>query len=428
MTPSRCDRRDFLRRSLATGGLLSLGGTTIPGFLADTARAARLRSNPAEGRRRLVVIQLLGGNDGLNTVVPHTHDLYKQARKALRIESNRALTITPEIGLHPDLKGLADLLENHRLAIVQGVGYPNPDRSHFRSMEIWETARRDAHPDALERGWLGRAIESRRDLSEPSDPPGLQIGRATRSLALKSSRVEVPAVTDLAQYRLRLSGDEATRAKARAALEAIARGSTPADIPNPPANPLLGFARRASISALGSSRRLEEVGPAPDSLSGSRFGLARRLGEIARVIRAGFSTPIFYTTLDGFDTHANQFQIHANLLRELADSVAAFHAALSESGHQDETVILIFSEFGRRVAENASLGTDHGAAAPVFVIGPVAQSGLIGDHPRLDDLDDGDLKHHTDFRRIYAALLEHWLKIPAQPVLGDFIPLNLFAV
>ena len=183
------------------------------------------------------------------------------------------------------------------------------------------------------------------------------------------------------------------------------------------------------MTAYESSRRLEQV-IAPAAAGPSKypnFGLARRLELIAQIIKAGFGTRIYYTSLDGFDTHANQGGTHAVLLTELSDSLAAFHTDLAGAGQGDRVAVLAFSEFGRRVAENASAGTDHGAAAPVFRVGPVAKPGLVGDHPSLDKLDDGDLIHHTDFRRVYAALLETWLGCPAAPVVGDgFPPLDLF--
>jgi uncharacterized protein (DUF1501 family) len=157
------------------------------------------------------------------------------------------------------------------------------------------------------------------------------------------------------------------------------------------------------------------------------FGLARRLELIAKIIKAGFGTRIYYTSLDGFDTHANQLATHAGLLTELSDSLAAFHSDLLAAGQADRVAVLSFSEFGRRVAENASAGTDHGAAAPVFVVGPVAKAGLVGEHPTLDKLDDGDLIQHTDFRCVYAALLENWLAMPSRAVIGSgFEPLPMF--
>ena len=191
-------------------------------------------------------------------------------------------------------------------------------------------------------------------------------------------------------------------------------------------DPLLGFIRQTTLSAYESSSRLEQVAPKAGGPKYPNFGLARRLELVAQMIKAGFGTRIFYTSLDGFDTHANQLGTHAALLTELSDSLGAFHDDLSAAGQADRVVVLAFSEFGRRVAENASLGTDHGAAAPVFVVGPVAKAGLVGNHPSFDDLDDGDLKYHTDFRRVYASLLADWLDCSPQSVVGaGFSPLPL---
>jgi uncharacterized protein (DUF1501 family) len=408
-------RRDFLGRSLAASTLVSMGAGTVPGFLARSARAAA--AGPGSGGERvLVVVQLLGGNDGLNTVVPHRLDGYARARRALRLPSAGLVKVTDEVGLHPGLGQLGSLLEEDRLAIVQGVGYPNPDRSHFRSMEIWETARTDNAPDALATGWLGRVIDAH---PQPAgaDLPALGVGGNLR-LALKAKSAEVPALESLEQYRLKLSGDAPAQ---RAAIDAVAKADRGGD------DPLLGFVRRSALAAYASSARLEEIGKAEDRSSYPDTGLGRRLKLVGQLIKAGFGTKIYYTALDGFDTHANQLGAHAGLLTELGDALAAFGKDLKAAGQADRVGVLAFSEFGRRVAENASAGTDHGAAAPVFVMGPVAQSGLIGAHPSLDDLDDGDLKHHTDFRRVYAALLEGWLGVPAQPIIGKgFEPLPLF--
>ncbi len=398
-------RRDFLRNCT----LVSMGTATIPGFLGRSARAAGA-TKPND--RILVVVQLIGGNDGLNTVVPHGLDGYARARRALRLPAGQVHKITPEIGLHPAMGKMAGLLERGRLAVVQGVGYPNPDRSHFRSMEIWETARLDA--GATETGWLGRAIDEK-PVPPGADAPALHVGARRLPLALRAKRTEVPSLETLEQYRLQVAG------AARDALDQIARLDRPED------DPLLGFMRRSTLAAYESSRRLEQVAPSAGKSSYPNHGLARRLEQVAQIIKAGFGTRIFYTSLDGFDTHANQPGAHAALLGELSDSIAAFHADLAAAGQADRVALLTFSEFGRRVAENASQGTDHGAAAPLFVVGPVAHAGLVGEHPSLDVLDDGDLRHHTDFRRAYAALLETWLGCPAGPVIGPgFEPLDLF--
>ncbi|MDR3638295.1 MAG: DUF1501 domain-containing protein [Isosphaeraceae bacterium] len=406
-------RRAFLKSSLAASTLVSMGAPTIPAFLSQSARAA---SSEKTNDRVVVVVQLLGGNDGLNTVVPHGLDGYTRNRRVLRLPAGQIHKITKEIGLHPAMGQMAKLLEDGRLAVVQGVGYPNPDRSHFRSMEIWETARLET--GAVETGWLGRTVDNA--ATKPGeDSRALHIGGRSLPLALKSKRTEVPSVASLEQYRLQLTGSAGEKRAERDALDQAARLDRGAD------DPLLGFLRRSTLTAYDSSQRLEQLTPATGSKYPA-YGLAKRLELVAQMIKAGFGTRIYYTSLDGFDTHANQLGAHAALLNELSDSVAAFHADLSTAGQADRVAVLTFSEFGRRVRENASLGTDHGAAAPVLLVGPVVKAGLIGEHPSLETLDDGDLKHHTDFRNIYAELLERWLGCPSEAILGPgFAPLPL---
>jgi uncharacterized protein (DUF1501 family) len=411
-------RRDFLKSSLAASTLVAMGATTVPMFLGRSAQAARAASS-GNGDRILVVVQLIGGNDGLNTVVPFGYDGYARNRRALRLSTAALHKLSGEIGLHPALGGMAKLREEGRLAVVQGVGYPNPDRSHFRSMEIWESGRLE--PGALETGWLGRALDGL-GTKAGDDNPALHVGTRTFPLALRSKRTEVPSLASLDQYRLQLGGGESERRAERAALDQMARVDRGQD------DPLLGFIRRSTLTAYDSSRRLEQVTEAGPAAKYPEYALARRLSLIAQIIKAGFETRIFYTALDGFDTHANQLGTHAALLTELSDSIAAFHADLSKAGQADRVALLTFSEFGRRVRENASQGTDHGAAAPLLVVGPVRHAGLVGTHPDLEALDDGDLKFHTDFRRVYAALLESWLGCPSEPVVGPGFPaLELFA-
>jgi uncharacterized protein (DUF1501 family) len=412
------NRRHFLGATLRSSTLVALGGPTIPGFLSRSAQAART-TKPNE--RILVVVQLLGGNDGLNTVVPHGLDGYNRGRRALRISSAQIHKITAEIGLHPSLGGMAKLLEKGRLSVIQGVGYPNPDRSHFRSMEIWETAKLENDAKALETGWLGRALDS--SAHKPGqDPPGLHIGGRLLPMALRSRATEVPSLDSLENYRLQVAGTDQEKRMTRASLSQLVEVDRRGD------DPLLGFIRRSTLSAYESSDRLEQISrKPPGSKKYPNYDLARRLELIAKIIKADFGTRIFYTSHDGFDTHANQLGTHAALLTELSDSISAFHDDLGEAGSADRVAVLAFSEFGRRVQENASNGTDHGAAAPVFLVGPVARPGLVGDHPSLDKLDDGDLMFHTDFRRVYAALLADWLGFPPEPIVGKgFETLPLF--
>lgn len=407
------NRRSFLKSSLAASSLVSMGAATVPAFLGRTARAAA----DISGERILVVVQLIGGNDGLNTVVPHGMDGYARGRRQLRLPTGQLQTINKDTGLHPGMGGLAKLHENGRLAIVQGVGYPNPDRSHFRSMEIWETARVDNKPDSLETGWLGRLLDAGTADSD-GDLPAIHVGPKRLPLAMKAKRSEAPSLESLEQFRLKLQGNTT-----REELGAVARAAHDN-------NALLAFVRRSALAAYDSSARLESIADAkPGAVTYPATGLGNRLGLISRIIKSGFKTRVYYTSLDGFDTHANQLGTHAALLTELSDAVAAFHNDLGDAGLGDRVAVLMFSEFGRRVAENASAGTDHGAGAPVFVTGPLAQAGLIGTHPSFDDLDDGDLKHHTDFRSLYASLLQEWLGIAASPIVGDgFAPLGLFKV
>lgn len=414
-------RRDFLRSSLAASTLVSLGARTIPAFLGRSVAAGE-PADPGDGNgRALVVVQLLGGNDGLNTVVPFGQDGYARHRRALRIPTAQIHKLDKEVGLHPSMGGMAELIGEGRLSVLQGVGYPNPDRSHFRSMEIWETARLD--PKDLETGWLGRAIDAH-PVKPGADLPALHLGTGALPLGLRARKTEVPSVASLDQYRLQLAGGDAERRASRDAIDRLARSERP-DEAN---DPLLGFVRRSTLTAYESSRRLEQVTKTTaGKVTYPNFGLARRLEQVAQILKAGFGTRIFYTSLDGFDTHANQLGSHSARLTELSDSLSAFHKDLAGSGHSDRVAVLVFSEFGRRVAENASAGTDHGAAAPVFVSGPVKQPGLVGAHPSLEILDDGDLIHHTDFRRIYASILEQWLGLPSAPVVGlGFAPLPLF--
>jgi uncharacterized protein (DUF1501 family) len=411
-------RREFLKSSLAASTLVSMGASTIPGFLSRSARAAAESGKTND--RILVVVQLIGGNDGLNTIVPHGLDGYARGRRALRLATGQLHKVTKEIGLHPAMGQMAKLLEDNRLAVIQGVGYPNPDRSHFRSMEIWESARLDQ--GAVETGWLGRALDAS-PAPPGGDTPALHVGGRSLPLAFRSKKTDVPSLERLDQYRLQVGGDGADRRARRDAIDQVARLDRGSD------DPLLGFLRRSTLAAYDSSKRLEQLTqPSAGSSKYPNFPLARRLELVAQIIKAGFGTRIYYTSLDGFDTHANQLGTHAALLTELSDSIAAFHADLTTAGQADRVAVLTFSEFGRRVGENASMGTDHGAAAPLLLVGPVAKAGLVGEHPSLEDLDDGDLKHHTDFRRVYATLLESWLGCPAAPVIGaGFESLPLFS-
>ena len=271
------NRRDFLRSSLAASTLVSMGASTVPGFLDRSARAA---TDSKSNDRVLVVVQLIGGNDGLNTVVPHGLDGYAKGRRALRLPSGQIHKLSDEIGLHPSMGEMARLVEAGKASVVQGVGYPNPDRSHFRSMEIWETARLEY--GALETGWLGRRPrrQARRGRRRPPGPPRRRRGPCRWRSSRRRPRS--PRSTTLEQYRLQLGGDVAAKREVRDALERVAR------LDRPSADPLLGFVRRSTLAAYDSSKRLEQLDKAEGAKSTyPNFGLARRLELIARIIKAG---------------------------------------------------------------------------------------------------------------------------------------------
>jgi len=401
-------RRSFLETSLKSSALVSLG-LTVPEFLHRSARAAADAKSPAD--RVIVVIQLSGGNDSLNTVIPFGDDLYAKNRTALRVPTDQIKKIDDYCGLHPSLDGLAKLLEDGQLAVLQGIGYPNASRSHFRSMDIWHTA--SLAEKLPNDGWLGRAI-GRPEMRREGIVPALHFG-GKLPLALVGRSTEVPSLNSLADFKLQPGTAGREQLAAVAATERT--------------DGTLQFLQRNTLEAYATSGRIEEMAKnynTPINYPGTE--LARKLKLIAQLIDSGLGTRIYYASLDGFDTHANQLPAHANLLKELGDAVKAFMDDLGHHGHRDRVLAMTFSEFGRRVKENGSRGTDHGSGAAMFLAGGKIKPGQIGKHPSLADLDDGDLKFHTDFRSVYASVLEEWLGCPSREVLGgEFTRLKLLA-
>jgi uncharacterized protein (DUF1501 family) len=402
-------RREFLRLGLGTSALLACG-TSVPTFLARSAAA--LASQQATANRVLVVVQLDGGNDGLNTIVPFTDDNYRLRRPRLALPAASLHRLNDRIGLHPALTGLMRLHEDRQLAVVQSVGYPNPNRSHFESMAIWHTARPE--PGRETPGWLARCIDQR--FAAPGgDAPALHISESLLPQALHGGQRHVPSLASLEQFRRRLGiPNDPAAAEQRAALDQVSSLQRGAD------GSLLQFVERSTVLTYASSARLEGVLNNQNAATGypENFGLARRLRLIAQFIRAGLGTSIYYTQIGGFDTHANQFSTHSNLLLEVGSSLRSFLEDLNRMGEANRVLVLVFSEFGRRLAENASAGTDHGTAAPVLLMGPRVQPGIHGPDPNLQDLEDGDPRHAIDFRRVYATVLDQWLSCPSQAILG----------
>jgi uncharacterized protein (DUF1501 family) len=397
-------RRQFLTRTLQGSSLVALGAV-VPQFVARTARAA------APGKDNiLVVVEMTGGNDGLNTVIPYADDLYHKARPTLRHTKDAVLRLDDHVGLHPRMQGLRSMWEQGGLAVVQGVGYPNPDRSHFEAMDIWQSA----DPKRLvTTGWLGRAaceIDNR-----GGGVPILQVGQNRLPLALTGAPGGgAVSVNDQNSFRLELGGGPAGQQQTRRRLlEGVAAPAGKAG-----EDDLVSFVQRRQLQTLTAVETLRELLEGPNAVARGGAGLQQKLQLIAGLIARGFGTRIFYVGLEGFDTHADQGTAHGNLLAELADSVSAFFQTLKTTGHDGRVRLMTFSEFGRRVQENGSRGTDHGAASCLFVAGPSLRGGVVGGHPSLSDLDAGDLKFHTDFRRVYATLLDGWLGCDSTAVLG----------
>jgi uncharacterized protein (DUF1501 family) len=390
---SMLSRRDFLGRT----ALVALA-PTVPAFLAHSVRAAA----PQRDGRVLVVLQLDGGNDGLNTVVPFKDEGYLKNRKQLRLPEKQLHKIDDKTGLHPSLNDMMKLLERKQLAIVQGVGYPNPNRSHDRSMAIWQTARFDPE-EHKGHGWLGRALDK-------DTASSLFVGTTSLPIALRGRRSAASVLSRLEEFHI--NGDSAVRSMAAP----------------PGGEDLSAFVQRSFLDAYTTSDRLAEAARVKDGgVSYPASGLANRLQLIARLLKSGFAARVYYTSQGSYDTHAAQLFRHAELLRELSGALRAFLDDLTASRLAERVSVLIFSEFGRQVHENASAGTDHGTAAPVFLAGPGVNAGLMGTAPNLLELTGNAPKMTMDFRRIYAAVLEDWLGLPAKEALGGtFERLPLF--
>lgn len=409
-------RRDFLKTSTLMGF-----STTVPTFLSRTAAMAKPLGSPRQAETILVVLQLTGGNDGLNTVIPYTHPEYYKLRPTIGIKRNEVLKLTDSLGLHPAMEALAKLHEDSALCVVQGVGYPNPSQSHFRSMDIWHAA---STAETLSEGWIGKALKQKA-LATFHLASG---ANETSPLALAGAPARVPSLTSLADFQLKMA---AASGSDQAAQRQVMASATQPRLASPAENRLLDFVSRTAFNTYASSERLQQLGktytpkvPYPAS------SLATRLKLAAQLIEAGVGARIFYLSLDGFDTHAGQggaSGLHANLLRQLSEAVSAFYRDLAARGHAERVCLMTFSEFGRRGAENGSHGTDHGSGAPLLLVGGRVRPGIVGDHPDLTHLDRGNLPFRTDFRQVYAAILQDWLGLDAATIVGkDFSPAPIF--
>jgi len=393
------NRRTFLQRSILT----SAGALLLPDPLLNAMTAGSAAKN-----KKLVVIQLSGGNDGLNMIVPYADPLYYKARPTLSVLGNDVLKASKYQGFNPVMKDLKDLYDQERLTVINSVGYPNPNRSHFRSMDIWQSAS-DAD-QYLNTGWIGRYLSS---LPDDQRKPHMAIEVDSNiDLALKGN-----TITGLSMEHPEKLYDSLRRGLFRL-LTRINKGAT--------GNPNLDYIRNIMSETVSSVDYInQKTGNSKISAEAGRGKgrLSSNLGIIAGMIKAGLSTSVYYTTLSGFDTHVNQKPRQTRLLKELSEGVGSFVSELDDGNYTDDVMILIFSEFGRRVSQNASNGTDHGCANNIILIGNgLKKPGFYNDPPDLRDLDKGDVKYQVDFRSVYATILNNHLNSNAGEILGGEFP------
>jgi uncharacterized protein (DUF1501 family) len=362
----------------------------------------------------LVVLQLSGGNDGLNTIIPYTNPLYNDNRPAVRVPDDQVLQINDTIGFNPAMAPMKRLYDEGKLAIIQGIGYPSPSRSHFRSMDIWHTCEPEKVGDE---GWLGRAI-SELDPTKENVLTGVNFGRGLPR-AMVAPGVPVASVGNLESYGV-LTGIEIEEQRAKA-LDVFSRVYSPMI----GQGPVLDYFAHTGLDAL---KGADILSTAPESYSSTiEYGsdsVAQYMRNIAQVHLANLGTRVMYTTApyNSFDTHAGELANHTKLWSETSNAVADFYDDLKEHNAGDNVVLLVFTEFGRRVHDNGS-GTDHGAGGVAFVIGDAVKGGLYGEYPSLEanKLNEGDLAFNNDFRGLYATLLEKWMGLDSKPIInGSF--------
>jgi uncharacterized protein (DUF1501 family) len=418
------------RRSLiGRGALLVASGFLAPSFMTRTALAlagqpgltdGTVSLDPTKKDRILVVLQLSGGNDGINTVVPFADPAYATLRPTLGVPANEVLKLTDQVGLHPNLKHFKGLYDQGKLAVIQGVGYPNPNRSHFRSMDIWHSAR----PETFERsGWLGRYVEACQ-CSQDNNLGAISVGQQLNGMFWTDSTL-VPAVASV--------GASSFLTDTKFKNDRTWQLQTLQNIYNQAGNfsPYESLIRRGTLNALAGSEELQNVAAAYKTpiTYPERNGLANQLKLVAQVIAGNLGTRLFSVSQGGFDTHSNQGNTHAGLMTQLDDALDAFLQDLANMKKQDDVVIMTFSEFGRRARQNGSAGTDHGTAEPMFIIGNKVRGGVYGSYPSLGDLDkNGDLKFSADFRSVYAGVLQDQIGATPGPIVGSgFEPIKVLA-
>jgi len=395
-------RRDFVKISSILSASLF-----VPKFI-KTAKAEQFIDKYSSNGNILVVIQLSGGNDGLNTVIPYYNDIYYKSRPGIAIEKSKVLKLNDYLALNPNMNDIKKLYDEGYLKIINNVGYPNPDRSHFRSMDIWQSAS-DSN-EYINTGWIGRYLDS--GCAGCEFPHKAVEVDGTLSLAMKGEHQSGLAMQDAKRFIF--SAKDGLIEKISNTNKNIKTGNESKDYLYKVLNDT--YSSVDSISKYYS--KAVSKGTYPDN------EFSKNLKSIASLINSGLNTSIYYISLSGFDTHTNQLNTQNNLLKTYSGGVKAFTDDLKSSGKLGNVTILTFSEFGRRVAENGSKGTDHGTANNVFIIsGKLSEPGVDKSNPDLQKLDEGDLIYKTDFRSIYATLLEERLNADSKSILGKNFPL-----
>jgi uncharacterized protein (DUF1501 family) len=400
-------RRAFIEKS----AFATVGGMMIPNFLKAFEKQ-NLGQNQSTDKT-LVVIQLSGGNDGLNTVVPYRNDIYYKARPNIAIPSEKVLKLNDEVGLNPAMESLRGLYDNGLVNIINNVGYPNPDRSHFRSMDIWQTA--SDSTEYLNTGWIGRYLDAK-CVGNCVPYQALEIDD-TLSLSMKGAKVKALSVQDPEKLYKQVSANFINK---------VAQNKAVNEHDN------VAYLYKTLAETASSAEFLHTKQHAAQKIYKStnqypQGELGQRLKTISELIVSGMPTNIYYVSISGFDTHFNQVNQQERLLKNYADSLSVFVNDLKKNNKFKDVAIMTFSEFGRRVKQNASGGTDHGTANNVFLISDnLKRPKVLNEAPNLTDLDDGDLKFSIDFRQIYASLLQDWLKTSDNAILSkSFQSLNL---
>src|SRR6266571_349801 len=404
------------RRAMVKDGLLMVSaGMVMPAVFSRGVASARAQAldgshfAQAAENKTLIVVQMAGGNDGLNTVIPFTDPLYHQMRPTLALPDSKVLPLDTRLAFHPNLAPLKNLWNSGHLAIVEGVGYPNQSLSHFQAMDIWQTL--DLNGNGSE-GWLGKLVAGWVD-KDGHPFKAMDIGVQTAQ-ALQSISAPVPTLASVETYRV--YPDPADTDGGNARLQALMRLYNT----YPRSAPYAALLDTTALSAQEGSRQLHEAAIAYQPAVTYPAGpFAAGLKVLAEAIVQGLGLRVGYVTIGGFDTHANQQATHDALLQTLAEGLSAFYSDLVHHGKADNVVIMTWSEFGRRVEENGSQGTDHGTAAPMFILGNAVNRGIFGEPPSLGNLDqNGNLKYTTDFRSVYATVLDRWLGAASKDVLG----------